>query len=165
MRTAIALLALLPLMVFLSGCSANGPTGDPAWTVQGTISTHYMSLDTDASVSVTAGNKLLETPVTIPLPDPTGDQNVPYSVTDIPSDTYDVAVTLTSTNSWKVTQYSCLFFVNGIEQAATESGGPGSGPRTFSLTGLSVTGTTTVDFDLRPAPPPTPKVIAKPPGT
>ena len=157
MRRTLAPLALLPLMVFLSGCPADGTTGDPSWTVKGTISTNAMQLDTDASVSVSAGRKLVDTTVTIPVPDPAdpaGGQNVTYSVSGVPPDTYEVSVTLTSTNNRKVILY--WFTVNGVQQTVFESNGPV--PTTFTLTGLSIKGTTTVDFDLHP------KVTTKPPG-
>jgi hypothetical protein len=115
-----------------------------------------MNLGTEASVSVSAGNKLMDTQVAIPDPaDPAGDQVVTYSITDIPPDTYEVAVTLTSNIGWKGVKYSYGFTVitvNGKQQsAASDSVGTVPQTRTFSLNErLPITGATTINFDLHP---------------
>lgn len=161
MRKALTPLVLLLLMVLLAGCSAVSPSGGQASnpSVNGTISTDSMNLGTDASVSVSAGSKLVDEQVTLPaFTNAASPQNVTYSVTDIPPDTYEVAVTLASTSDWKGVKYSCWFTVNGAQQAASESIGTDPRIRTFSLTGLSITGATIVNFDLHPV------VISKLPG-
>ena len=140
-------LILLPLALLLSSCAV---LGNSNITLSGTIAS-YSTMDLDPAVpavlTITQGKTQFSVNANVPVMDQSGNQSVSYTISGVPSGTYDVALVLTSAGLWFDTTFSAAFSVNGAAQVTTYTTDVEQ-VKTFTAM-ITITDSATVNFDLQ----------------
>jgi hypothetical protein len=138
MVKAVRVLAVLVALTAMSGCAV--PPGTPTFTVSGTLSLSGVPYTiTTAVITVTQGSNSYTTTVTLNA------ASVAYSVSGIPSGTYDVTAVLTLSNNIYPT-ISATATLNSSPVTASVSG---SNPTwTITISALAISGDSVLDATL-----------------